>query len=243
MSEATGFPPLRTEPNAQLPSVPPWRVVFFVAASVVLIGIVLVILSSVRAPHTVYVAPVDRIASMSDCVERYAPKLKALDGGGPDMTGSFTLCYDITAAALLADEQYNRNENLAFQMSENVVLMWMVVAITVSGVTLAGLQLYASFKLASVGKGTLAEGGTLKLENGKVVVQSSIVGVIILAISFAFFMVFVRDVYSITEVPGSGVPQVQATRPNMGRANGTVPEKARPGAPPSATPATPPATP
>jgi hypothetical protein len=191
-----------------------WRTLFLGAAFIILIGCLSAILLSVRAPHTTSVPPIDRVASISQCVEHFAPSLKAVESGASDMTGAFTLCYNITAAALLADEQFNRNENLAFQMSENVVLMWMVVIITVSGVLLAGLQLFASYRLASVGKGTLSDGGTLRLENGSVIVQSSVVGVIILAISFAFFTIFVRDVYAITQIPGATPPQIQSAQQN-----------------------------
>jgi hypothetical protein len=74
--------------------------------------------------------------------------------------------------------------------------MWMVVIITFSGVLLAGLQLWASYRLAESRQTTLdANDGQLVLERDRVVLKSSIAGLFILLVSFAFFLVFVLYVY------------------------------------------------
>jgi hypothetical protein len=185
----------------------------------------------VIAPTHPLSSPVDRIAALTQCIERFAPRLRNSNSETADLNGAFQLCYVIIATALRADEQQNRNDNLSFQMSENVVLMWMVVVITTSGVLLAGLQLLASYKLAVMGKGELATGGEVKLDRGSVVVQSSVIGVIILAISFGFFMIFVKDVYSISDTSSvtsssSQVPVSSDIQPdNIGRGQKKQPQQ------------------
>ena len=105
---------------------------------------------------------------------------------------------------LLYEEQVIRNENFVFQRYENTIIMLMVVSITISGVILAGLQLFASYKLASVGKATFADAGEVTIDSHSLAVKSSVVGVIILAISFAFFLVFVLYVYTFTPASNNG---------------------------------------
>ena len=124
------------------------------------------------------------------------------------------LCYD-----LLADQERVRRLSATAriyedQIFQNHIMLFMVVFITLSGVILAGLQLWASYRLAVSGKGTLAEGGDLSFQPGNVAVKSSVVGVVILAISLAFFMVFVTEVYKIT--PASETPAAPAPAPSEG---------------------------
>lgn len=88
------------------------------------------------------------------------------------------------------------------QIFQNSVLLWMVVTITVSGVVLAGLQLWATYRLAVAGKGSIADGGEATIEQNRLVVRSSVIGVVILALSFAFFTLYILYVYRIADVPG-----------------------------------------
>lgn len=84
----------------------------------------------------------------------------------------------------------------AEQSYETQVLLWMVVAITLSGVILAGVQIVAAYKLSSVAKVAPDLGGKLDFDkSGKLSVQSSVTGLLILIVSFAFFIVYVRFVY------------------------------------------------
>jgi hypothetical protein len=98
-----------------------------------------------------------------------------------------------------------RREKLLRQELDERVILWMVVAITVSGVALAGLQLLASYRLASTGTAKLADVSSLTVEAGaeanKISIQSSVTGLLILVVSLAFFIVYVKWIYMITEVP------------------------------------------
>jgi hypothetical protein len=93
-----------------------------------------------------------------------------------------------------------RREKLLRQELDERVILWMVVGITISGVILAGLQLLASYRLAATNHGSLPEAGQLSIETGKLSIKSSITGLLILALSLAFFVVYVKWVYAIQEL-------------------------------------------
>jgi hypothetical protein len=97
-----------------------------------------------------------------------------------------------------------RREKLLRQELDERVILWMVVAITMSGVALAGLQLLASYRLASAGTAKLGDENSLTVEAGaeanKISIQSSVTGLMILVVSLAFFIVYVKWIYMINEV-------------------------------------------
>lgn len=120
------------------------------------------------------------------------------------------ICYQI-----LRDEETLRLKEVGTnlfrnQTFQNHVLLYTVVFITVAGVLLAGIQLLASYRLAQAAGAPLTDGGgDLTLEPGKVAVKSSVVGVLILALSLAFFSIYVTQVHRITPEKvstGSGEP-------------------------------------
>lgn len=128
----------------------------------------------------------------------------AAEAGVGDMEG---VCLNI-----LSDEQKiiharTTNRIYANQILHSHVLLVTVVLITLSGIVLATLQLWASYKLALAQSGSLVEGGGVTLEPGRIAVKSSVVGVAILAISLAFFGLFVTKVYPIQQaILGPGAP-------------------------------------
>jgi hypothetical protein len=94
-----------------------------------------------------------------------------------------------------------RREQFIRQLLDERVTLWMVVSITVSGVVLAGLQLFTSYKLASSGHADLAKPSEVVIERNRISLKSSITGVLILGISLAFFIVYVLGIYTIREIP------------------------------------------
>src|ERR1043166_2740049 len=91
--------------------------------------------------------------------------------------------------------------------------MLMVVSITISGVILAGLQILASYKLASAGKVAFEQAGEVTMDTHSMAVKSSVVGVVLRAISFAFFLVFVLYVYTFTPISNSGTASSASALP------------------------------
>ena len=108
-------------------------------------------------------------------------------------------CYNQVRGEDLLGDFHVRKLNFVQQESDSRILLWMVVAITISGVLLAGLQLLAAYRLTNVGGADFAsgQGGEVKLDPKSISLKSSVTGLLILIISFAFFIVYVRWVYPI----------------------------------------------
>lgn len=140
------------------------------------------------------------LPSMVDCLRDDTARL----GPGPsslarirDLSG---LCWQqIQAQGTLNDFEIRR---LAFfqQYFSNPVLLWMVVVVTLSGVVLAGIQLLASFELAAAQGTALVQDGELVIQKSRIALKSSVTGLFILVMSFAFFIVFVKFIYRIDQV-------------------------------------------
>ena len=116
-----------------------------------------------------------------------------------------------------------RREKLIEQKLDERVTMWMVVSITVSGVILAGLQLATSYKLASSGHSEFAKDSEIIIQRDRISLKSSITGVLILGISFAFFIVYVMWIYTITEIPVDRSENLRSTSPGISVIGGLGP--------------------
>jgi hypothetical protein len=175
------------------------RVVSFVAllSITILVGIFVFLILGTTRFHDVQ-GGVDN-HTMDTCVDRFKGMLGSDLPTITDLYGINSFCYDHTASQLLVDEEIIKRDNYVFQRNENVVLLYMVVLITFGGVLLAGLQLYASYKLATTGHGDLAGGTEFTYSPQGASFRSSVVGLSILALSFAFFLVFVLYVYRFTD--------------------------------------------
>jgi hypothetical protein len=138
-------------------------------------------------------------------------------------------CYSLIQAQGLLNDFAIRKLNFFQQYRANAVLMWMVVAVTLSGVLLAGFQLRASYQLAAANKDSpRASDSQLVLTRSKLALKSSIAGLFILLISLCFFLVFVTYVYRFESLPDSAdlVARPTATLPQGGL--GPPSEKPRP---------------
>jgi len=136
---------------------------------------------------------------LAKCIESHRDAAKIQNISIDEFYRINGFCYDSIVSQLLVDEELVRIDNFIFQKYQTRILLFMVVTITLSGVGLAGLQLLASYKLAILGRGELAGGGELTYSRDSISFKSSVVGLMILAISFAFFMVYVTWVYTLTE--------------------------------------------
>jgi hypothetical protein len=139
--------------------------------------------------------------SVAVCIEKYKATTGVTAVNVRDLYDFNGFCYDHIGSQLKIDQEKIRRDNFVFQRNENVVLLYMVVLITISGVILAGVQLLASYRLALHGHGELAGGGTeINYSPSSVSFKSSVIGLAILAMSFAFFLVFVIYVYELHDV-------------------------------------------
>jgi hypothetical protein len=195
----------------KLASALPWIIAFAALAALAAVW--------VQSDSRRYVQPVEQLRA-TDCWERTIKLMSSQPQSLKALTDIADLCY------LEKQHEYHL-ENMRIQRQTFVeqhfvgrVMLWMVVAITLSGVALAALQLFAAFKLAVKGQGELAQEGGLELEKGKISVKSSVTGLLILVVSFAFFLVFVEKVYTIQDVRG---PRISPSAPTAADAGVAVP--------------------
>jgi hypothetical protein len=158
-------------------------------------------------------------ASLTECVGAQLNLLKVARPDAHALSELAESCYlQIYRQSTLNDFQIRRTKFIQ-QAYDERILLWMVVAITLSGVLLAALQLIASYKLAEVNRGTLDQGGEIALERDRISLKSSVTGLVILVLSFAFFSIFVFEIYKIKEIAADAPapqPVVQQQRVNAG---------------------------
>jgi hypothetical protein len=111
------------------------------------------------------------------------------------------LCGNQIYNNLILDDFIIRREKFIRQELDERVNLWLVVAITISGVLMSALQLFMSYRLAQNDRTVFAKDSELAIEAGRISLKSSITGLLILTISLAFFMIYVIYIYSIREVP------------------------------------------
>jgi len=140
-------------------------------------------------------------AAMRDCVTEVTQKLSPSQINAGLYERVWRLCGNQIYNGLYLDDFLIRRQKLFQQELDERVNLWLVVAITVSGVILAGLQLFMSFKLAVDSRLDFAKDSQVTIESGKISLRSSITGVLILALSLAFFIIYVIYIYSIHELP------------------------------------------
>jgi len=82
------------------------------------------------------------------------------------------------------------------RVASNVIL-WLVVCVTLAGISFAGFQLWKSVAVAGV-----QTSSELEISASKVRVTSSIVGVVVLIISLIFLSVYATEIYQLRVVSG-----------------------------------------
>jgi hypothetical protein len=147
------------------------------------------------------ITPLPAPPSMSQCTTDTVAALHPNQAPNADiLRHARDHCYSLIHSHGLLKDFAIRELNFIQQYRANGVLMWMVVAVTLSGVLLAGLQLMASYELARTSRKSPVGDSELSIDRYRVVLKSSITGLFILVMSFAFFLVFVVYVYRFEHV-------------------------------------------
>lgn len=168
------------------------------AIAFILLGAIIGTLVSIRTTDTNGRQNLNSM-SLASCQSKNLALIKAEGTANTSLLKELIeLCYsEIRSQGLLADFTSRR---LVYeqQYRANGILLWMIVIITLSGVVLAGLQLAASYKLAVINRApNLSTTDEITLKRDQLVLKSSVTGLLILSVSFAFFLVFVLYVYRI----------------------------------------------
>lgn len=146
-------------------------------------------------------SPNDYGKNVAACIDRTIETIKPAKTTAGLYERLWRLCGNEIFDGLLLEDFLIRREKFLRQYLDERVTLWLVVSITISGILLAAVQLFMSFKLASRGIGEFAKDSEFALQNTKLSIKSSITGAVILALSLAFFMVYVVWIYDIHEVP------------------------------------------
>lgn len=163
---------------------------------------------------------------LATCIETYSNGVQVDFESLGDVSQA---CY----ATLFGQGQLNdfliRRINFQFQHVASQLLMWMVIGLTISGVLLAAIQIISANRVYLASGGARGETNSeVSIEAGKVYVKSSVTGLAILLISFAFFFVYVAEVYTIRELGDertTGMPTAETTPPSSGPANVEIIER------------------
>jgi hypothetical protein len=139
--------------------------------------------------------------ALAVCIEKYKVQTAVTTVNVGTLYDLNLFCYNSIGSQLRIDSDKIRLDAFVFQRNENIVLLYMVVLLTISGVVLAGMQLLGSYRLALAGRGELAGGGSeIAYSATSVSFKSSVIGLTILAMSFAFFLVYIVYVYDMREI-------------------------------------------
>ena len=148
-------------------------------------------------------------SEIQECVDRAISSHEGRLVNSNDRYEYARVCYSIAHGQLLLNDF--RIRRLAFyrQDDANVIILWMVVALTASGVLLAAVQLYVSHRLSANARSVEAGENAstaheFVIEKDKIILRSSLAGLAILALSLAFFYIFVVHVYTITSIDIDG---------------------------------------
>ncbi len=167
-----------------------------VLIAIILLTLAVAGLAAWLRPSQSAVPAVSVAARYDQCLARVIAGDKPLDQQQSWASG---FCYEQARNAGLASELDVRHRAFSDQAYHSLVILWLVVAITLSGVLLAAAQLWMSFELVSQGREIEASDSEISLERGKIVVRSSITGLLILTISLVFFLVYAIWIFSIEE--------------------------------------------
>ena len=108
-----------------------------------------------------------------------------------------TACFNKLVQQGQLNEFQIRRINFQNQHFANNVNLWMVVTLTLCGVALSVWQIAISRHL--VARDPSALSSEIAIERGRLFVRSSVTGLLILIVSFAFFFVYVAFIYRIEE--------------------------------------------
>jgi len=154
------------------------------------------------------------LPSMQECIRDTVASLDLKQAPTTEVLGQVRgHCYSLIQSQGLLRDYAVREVNFIQQYRANAVLMWMVVAVTLAGVALAAVQLMASFQLASAKKTPIAD-QQLIVKRDQIVLKSSVTGLFILLISFAFFLTYVIYVFPF-QTPNDQSPRNAAGGPTL----------------------------
>ena len=141
--------------------------------------------------------------SVSDCI----PTLARFSTIDPADRESFVEIWNICNHQIFDHLAFNdyalRRSKFLRQEFDERVNLWLVVAITISGVVLAYLQILLSHRAAMKGREIGKDDIEFAVKQNEMSFKSSVAGVAILALSLVFFFIYVKFIYLDQDVGGA----------------------------------------
>ena len=112
------------------------------------------------------------------------------------LSGPLAQDYRDYLKAFYAADIETRRQNIEayrWQLRTATVVLWLIIVITMCGIAFSGIQLWYGLQLKRKGNTDI----DLEISMEKLRLKSSVVGVTVLVLSGAFFLVFVEKVYRI----------------------------------------------
>lgn len=175
----------------------------------------------------------------ADCIKQTTEATKTDAPNIDNYQKIWALCGNQIYDLLLYNDFLIRRQKYSDNTLDEKVNLWLVVVITLSGVVLAAFQLVLSYKLAVIAHTDLAASSELAAEQGKISFKSSVTGLMILALSLLFFVVYVKWIYQTNDInaqkPDNLRLQADQVRPPFARQ--LPPGSLGPASPPASGPA------
>lgn len=153
---------------------------------------------------------------LQDCLAKSRESFSHDIPASTALSSATVYCLNYTVRAKRLDDWDIRRNKFALQEYEEKLMLGVVIVMTVAGLGLAGIQLWTSYLIAITSKTPLSKPVTtaeaeseahistndliseLSIEKGKLVLRSSIIGLVILGFSFGLFSLYVWKVYPLT---------------------------------------------
>ena len=178
-------------------------------------GLLLALAASAQAQAQVDIKPAAQADTTLNLIEEFESAL-AQDSVAPSRsTLGLSTKYNTALAEFHISSLQHRRRVFDWQHTSSIIIFWVVIIIVFIGLIFSGIQFYISMQSSLAGKKikhALAEGQTETVASSPaevaefeaslqgIKVKSSVLGIIILGISLAFFYLYLAHVYPISEV-------------------------------------------
>ena len=149
---------------------------------------------------------VPEVHSIDACVSQSLARSANMDPWDEKIRQLKYSCYEEGLYQATLNEFQIRRIMLLTQVYEERIALWIVVWMTTFGVVFAALQLAIASHLNLAGRLSQAEPTELALERGRIVFRSSALGISVLGMSLAFFVVFAMMMYPRQEMSSRAQP-------------------------------------
>lgn len=121
-----------------------------------------------------------------------------------------THCIQIVRNLRIIEDFEVRRQAFLQQYQRGEIILWLVISITVSGIVMAAVQLVAAYNLSIAFGQVVTNDSELTFDAKGMTIRSTVSGLVILAMSFAFFLVYVVDVYPVAITNSVQLPPMEA---------------------------------